>query len=43
MNTIIITGLLSAIILILGVWYKQEKAAQLGEEEIERWLNMGKG
>jgi len=43
MSTTIILALLGIIILILGVWHRQERAAQLDEEERERWLNMGQG
>jgi len=43
MNTTIIIGLLAVIILILGVWYREERSAQADEEELDRWLNVGQG
>jgi len=43
MNTTIITGLLAVIILILGVWHREERSAQADEDERDRRLNVGQG
>jgi len=38
-NTVIMTGVITAIIALICLWYRQEVRMTKQEEEYERWVN----